>query len=273
MLHLAVEPAPIRELESVHDPAYVALVEMACQQGMSFVGSTDTRISPESFDAARLGSGAVLATCEAVATGRVKRAFCAIRPPGHHAEPDRAAGYCLFNHVGVGTEYLLKRCGLPRVAIVDWDVHHGNGTQRIFEARDDVLFLSVHESPLRLYPHSGHAHERGIGPGEGYTLNIPMPPGSGDSEYRRAFDEQILPALDAFRPACVMLSAGFDAAAADHTADIQLVPSSYAWMTRELVAIAELHGRGRLVSVLEGGYEPASLRTCVLEHAKSLMDA
>ena len=272
MQPLGVEPAPIAALESVHHPAYVALVELACREGMSFLGSRETRISAESFDAARLGSGAVLAACEAVVSRRVRQAFCAIRPPGHHAESDRAAGYCLFNHVAVGAEYLLRRCGLSRVAIVDWDVHHGNGTQAIFEARSDVLFISIHESPGRLYPHTGYAHERGVGLGEGFTLNIPMPPGSGDREYRRAFEEQILPSLDAFRPACVLVSAGFDAAGADHTADIQLVPASYGWMTRALMEAAESHGDGRLISVLEGGYDPTSLRGCVVEHVRSLME-
>jgi len=272
MQPLVVEPAPLELLEAVHHPAYVALVEMACQQGLSFVGSTETKISPESFNAARLASGAVLAACTAVARGQIRRAFCAVRPPGHHAESDRAAGFCLFNHVAVGAEYLRQRCGLPRVAIVDWDVHHGNGTQRIFEARDDVLFISIHESPLRLYPHTGHAHERGTGRGEGCTLNITMPPGSGDQEYRRAFDEQILPALDAFKPACLLVSAGFDSAGAERIAHIQLDPASYGWMTQALMAIADAHAGGRLISVLEGGYDPASLGHCVVEHVRSLVE-
>jgi acetoin utilization deacetylase AcuC-like enzyme len=273
MQALRVEPASVAALESVHEPAYVALVQLACEQGMNFLGASDTHICGESFEVARAAVGSVLAACDAVMAGRVDRAFCAVRPPGHHAEPDRAGGYCLFNNVAIGAEYLLKRHQLPRVAIVDWDVHHGNGTQRIFESRSDVLYISLHEAPGRLYPHTGYANERGTGAGEGFTLNIPMRPGSGDAEYRRAFAEQVVPALDAYGPACILISAGFDATTADGTADINLAPESFAWMTREMAAVANRVCGGRVIAVLEGGYEVGSLCRCVVQHITSLLHA
>ncbi len=268
---LAIEPAGPEVLASVHEPAYVELVRLACEQGFSFIGSQDTNICPESFEVARRAAGAVLAACDAVMVGRVERAFCAVRPPGHHAERDRAMGYCLFNNVAVAAASLVRRHGLARVAIVDWDVHHGNGTQQIFAERGDVLFISLHEWPFYLWPHSGEADETGAGPGAGFTLNVPMRPGWGDAEYRRAFAEQVIPRLDAFRPQFVLISAGFDSAAADRSADILLEPASFEWMTRDLVAVADRHAQGRLASVLEGGYDLTSLGRCAVAHVRGLL--
>lgn len=298
LVPIEAEFAPLDLVERVHEPAYVALLRMACEQGMSFIGASDTQICAESFDAARMAAGAVIVACDAMMAGRIDRAFCAVRPPGHHAGPDQAGGYCLLNNIAIAAEHLRRRHRLPRVAIVDWDVHHGNGTQRIFETRDDVLFVSLHESPATAYPHTGQAAERGTGPGDGFTLNIPMKPGSGDAEYRRAFAGQVIPALDAFAPSVVLVSAGFDAAADDNTANINLVPESFAWMTRELAAVADRHcadrrraghygaahhgagrhgagrhGVGRLISVLEGGYDLASLGRCMLRHVSVLLES
>lgn len=269
---LAFDAASIEALTAVHEPAYVDLVRLACENGMTFIGGEDTRLCPESFDVARLASGGVLAACDAAMTGKTKRAFCAIRPPGHHAERDRACGFCLFNHVAVAAEYLVRAHGLPRVAIVDWDVHHGNGTQHIFETRDDVLYISVHETPALLFPHTGEASERGRGRGEGATVNIPMPPGSGDAAYRQVFGETAIPALDAFRPAFVLVSAGFDAVRSERTADINLDPPSFDWMTRELLAVANRHAEGCLVSILEGGYDLSVLGACVAAHVRAMLE-
>ena len=273
MVPLEFGAASPRQLELVHDPAYVALVGLACEEGMSFIGASDTRICAESHDVARLASGGVLAACDAAARGEIDGAFCAVRPPGHHAGPDQAGGYCLYNHVALGAEYLRRHHGLPRIAIVDWDVHHGNGTQRIFEARPDVLYISLHESPDLLYPHTGYALERGRGAGEGATINIPMRPGSGDGEYHRAFREAVLPAVDAFGPAAVLISAGFDAAAADGTAHINLEPLSFGWMTRELAGHVQSRSAAcPVISVLEGGYDSSSLGRCVVEHVRAMLD-
>ncbi len=271
MTPLTFSPAPREVLAWVHEPAYVELVRLACEQDMGFLGSRDTPIGPESEPAARLAAGGVLAACDEIAKGRIDRAFCAVRPPGHHAEPDRAGGFCLFNHAALAAERLRRTHGLPRVAIIDWDVHHGQGTQRIFEHRRDVLYVSLHQDPETLYPGTGRASERGTGPGEGFTLNVPMPAGAGDGEYRGAFADRVLPAVEAFAPAAVVISAGFDAAAADGTADIRLTPDCFGWMTRAVAEVADRHGCGRIVSVLEGGYEPASLARCATAHVAALL--
>lgn len=262
--------APVEWLESVHEPAYVALVRMACEQGMAFIGDRETDICAESYDVARLAVGGVLAACDAVTAGTVTRAFCAVRPPGHHAGIDQGGGYCLFNNVAVAAEYLRRRHGLPRVAIVDWDVHHGNGTQQIFEARRDVLFVSLHETPAVQWPHTGYEAERGTGEGEGFTLNCPMLPGSGAAEYRRAFTTQVIPALERFAPSAILISAGFDAAAADDIANINLQPSEFGWMTRQIVDVVDRHCGGRVISVLEGGYDLGSLARGVVEHVRRM---
>jgi len=272
MVSLPFGPAVPEVIGRVHEPAYVELVRLACEGGMTFLGDNETHICPESYEVARLAVGGVLAACDAIAAGAADRAFCAVRPPGHHAGRDRAMGYCLFNPVAVAAEYLIRRHGLARVAIVDWDVHHGNGTQAIFEDRDDVLFISLHESPPQ-YPGTGYESETGRGRGVGFTLNIPMPPGSGDSEYRRAFAKRVVPRLDAFAPEFILISAGFDAAAEERIANINLEPASFAWMTQELLAAANRHAKGRVISVLEGGYDLPSLERCAAAHVRALLEA
>jgi acetoin utilization deacetylase AcuC-like enzyme len=272
MRPLTFGSASVEVLGWVHEPAYIDLVRMACEQGFSFIGTDETLIGPESYDAAVLAVGGVLAACDAVMAGTIRSAFCAVRPPGHHAERDRAMGYCLFNNVAVAAEYVIRRHGLKRVAILDWDVHHGNGTQHIFEERGDVLYISPHEGPQFLYPGTGYEMETGTGPGLGYTLNLPMRPGSGDREYRQAFTKKVIPKLEAFGPEFLLISAGFDAIAGDRISDINLEPGSFGWMTRDVAGIARKHCDGRLVSVLEGGYDLNSLGRCVAEHVQVLLD-
>ena len=264
------DPISVETLGWVHEPAYVKLVQMACEEGMSFIGSEDTHIGRESFDVALLAVGGALGACDAVMADDAARVFCAVRPPGHHAGRDRAMGYCLFNNVAITAEYLIRRHGLERVAIVDWDVHHGNGTQQIFAERCDVLYISLHESPPYLFPYTGYAREDGVGDGKGFTLNIPMRPGSGDAAYRQAFADKVIPRLDAFEPQFVLVSAGFDAARSDRTADIDLQPESFGWMTRELCGVADRHADGRLVSVLEGGDDPSTRKRCVVEPVRAM---
>lgn len=273
MRPLSFGPADPEVLAWVHEPAYLHLLELACDEGMTFIGDRETCICRESYDVARLAAGGVLAACDAAMDGRITRAFCAVRPPGHHAESDHAMGYCLINHVAVAAEYLIRRHRLQRVAVVDWDVHHGNGTQHIFEQRNDVLYISIHEDPRWLYPGTGYETEIGIGPGAGYTLNVPMPTGSGDDAYRRAFEQKITPRLRDFAPQFVLLSAGFDAAAEERETDINLQPESYAWMTEAMCQVADEHADGRLVSVLEGGYDLHSLQRCATAHVEALLAA
>jgi acetoin utilization deacetylase AcuC-like enzyme len=221
---------------------------------------------------AALAAGGILAACDAVIAGQVRRAFCAVRPPGHHAEADRAMGFCLFNNVAIGAEYVVRRHGLARVAIVDFDVHHGNGTQHIFESRSDVLYISLHERPASLpFPGSGEADEVGRGPGKGYTLNVLLDRGSGESDYLAALDNAVIPALDRYGPEFLLISAGFDALMDDTISHISLDPDSYGSITRRLVRTAEQYCGGRLVSVLEGGYDLPNLGSAVVAHIRALL--
>lgn len=263
-----------RLLERVHAPAYLDRLEAVCQSGERSLDS-DTTVSPESFEAAMTAAAGTVSAVDAVMSGGSRsgagNAFCAVRPPGHHAERSRAMGFCLINNVAVAAERLIAHHGLERVAIVDFDVHHGNGTQHIFEDRDDVLFISIHEHPRNFYPGTGFAHERGTGRGEGFTLNIPMDPGSGDQAYQAAFVKMILPRLEQFAPQFLLVSAGFDACEHDPLAHMKVSPEGLAWMTRRLKETAERFCGGRLVSVLEGGYDLRSLAECVGAHVRVLM--
>ncbi len=271
MLRLPFRQAKAEEIALVHDPVYVDIVRMACDEGMTAIGSEDTFLCEKSYDVAALAVGGVMAACDAVMKGAVQRAFCAVRPPGHHAETDRAMGFCLFNNVAVAAEHLVRNHGLKRVAIVDFDVHHGNGTQHIFESRADVLYASIHERPGSIgFPGTGEATEVGTGPGRGFTLNVPLSHGAGDAEYRTAFERQIVPRLDEYRPEFLLVSAGFDALAADTISHLRLEPESYGWMTELLVDVALRHGEGRVVSVLEGGYHLDYLGRAVVHHVGAL---
>ncbi len=264
-------PADEQDLALIHDPEYIHLVRSACDSGIDFIGSMDTHIGARSYEVARLAVGGVIAACAAVLHGEVRRAFCAVRPPGHHAERDRAAGFCLFNNIAIAAEWLIRRHDLQRIAIVDFDVHHGNGTQHAFEQRRDVLYISLHQAPETLYPGTGFARERGEDDGAGFTLNIPLRPGSGHDEYRQAYDAKVLPALKAFRPEFILLSAGFDAVYHERIAQMSLEPADFAWITRDLVAVAEECCAGRLVSALEGGYVLEALAASAAAHVRALM--
>ncbi|HYE36478.1 histone deacetylase family protein [Methylocaldum sp.] len=236
------------------------------RQGFAYL-DVDTVVSPGSGEAALHAVGAVCAAADAIFAEEAENAFCAVRPPGHHAEPDAAMGFCLFNNVAIAAEYARKRRGIERVAIVDFDVHHGNGTQRAFEANQDVLYASTHQSPW--YPGTGAAEETGVG----NIINVPLPAGSGSKEFRLALAEKILPVLDRFSPELVLISAGFDAHRDDPLADLNLVEDDYAWVTLELAALAKKHAGGRLISVLEGGYNPEALGKSVAAHVRALMES
>ena len=264
--------APVEAIARVHEPAYIEIVRMACEKGFDWVGSMDTNISEKSYEVARLAVGGVLKACDEIADGRLDRAFCAVRPPGHHAETNRAMGFCLFNNVAIAAEHLIRARGLRRVAIVDFDVHHGNGTQHFFEERADVLFVSLHESPQFLYPGTGWPGETGRGEGAGCTINIPMPPGASDDEYRAAFEETVVPALDGFRPEFILVSAGFDAAGGESIAHLNLTEDAYAEMTKDIVEAAKRHCGGRVLSTLEGGYGFDNLRVCAAAHVRALLE-
>jgi len=268
---IEASPADVKAIERIHDPMYVASVKAACENRTRQLDG-DTTVCPASYDVALLASGGVLNACEQVLAGDFKRAFCTVRPPGHHAEHDKAMGFCLFNNIAVAAHHCTREDGIERVAVVDFDVHHGNGTQHTFEERADVLFISIHQDPRTLYPGTGFAHETGRGKGDGFTLNVPMTAGDGDAAYRAAFEKLIIPKLYDYRPQVLLISAGFDAAKEDPLAQIELTPDGFTMMTQQLVTVANEHCDGRIVSVLEGGYDLGALARCAEAHARALME-
>lgn len=225
----------------------------------------DTAMSADSAEAAQRAAGAVCAAVDAVMGGTAQRAFCAVRPPGHHATRHTAMGFCLFNSIAVGALHAMDAHGLQRVAVVDFDVHHGNGTQDILWNEPRALYVSSHQHPL--YPGTGMAEERG---GSGRTLNVPLPEGCDSRQFRHAYRDEVLPALEAFRPQLLLISAGFDAHRLDPLAGLNLGAADYEWLTLELVDIARRHARGRVVSALEGGYSLTALRECSVAHVRAL---
>ncbi|MBI5365266.1 MAG: histone deacetylase [Planctomycetes bacterium] len=251
----------------VHAADYVDAVQRAIARGARVLDEGDTRVSADSWRAGLAATGGALLAVEHVLLGEWKNAFVATRPPGHHAEHAEAMGFCFFNHVAIAAAHLRAK-GVARVAIVDFDVHHGNGTQHLFERDPAVFYASLHQWPL--YPGSGLAHERGLGDGEGATLNCPLPPRAGDVEWLAAFDDEVLPALDRFRPQFVLVSAGFDAHADDPLSQTELSDGAYRHLTHGLVDLARRHAKGRLVSLLEGGYDLGALARCARIHVEEL---
>jgi acetoin utilization deacetylase AcuC-like enzyme len=262
--------APLEWLERLHSPDYIARFQRACEKGVPILDTGDCGICPQSFEIARLAVGGVFAACDALMAGVVNNAFCAVRPPGHHAERSRARGFCFFNNVALGARYLQEKHGLKRIAIVDWDVHHGNGTQHLFETDPSVLYISLHQDPATCYPGTGRKTETGKGPGQGATLNFPFPPHSKDQDYLMVMEGKVLPALEAFRPDCLMISAGFDAHRDDPLARMDLTDKGYAVMGAWLGSFAKDFCGGRIITVLEGGYNLAVLAECVFEHIRML---
>ncbi|OOG37751.1 histone deacetylase family protein [Rhodanobacter sp. C05] len=260
-------PQATREqLLRVHGAAHVDRI-LACtaHEGRQWLDA-DTAMSPGSIEAALRAAGAAVAAVDAVMTSATTHAFCAVRPPGHHATRDQAMGFCLFNNIAVAAAHALDAHGLKRIAIADFDVHHGNGTQAIFEREPRVLFASSHQSPL--YPDSGREDERGVG----NIVNGILSPGAGSHEFRELWDSVLLPRLQAFKPQLVLVSAGFDAHRNDPLADIRLGQEDYVWITERLATLARTYAGGRLVSTLEGGYDLAALAACASAHAGTLAD-
>jgi len=272
MLEISPVPADEQTIALVHSRQHIERIKQACQSGGGMLDEGDTPVSQRSFELALLSSGAVLSCCDAVMDGRVRRAFAAVRPPGHHAEPDRAMGFCLFGNVAVAARYLQRRHAVHTVAIVDFDVHHGNGTQAAFEDDPSVLFISIHQHPKTCYPGTGYEWEVGEGPGRGATLNVPMDPGAGDERYVAEFQSKILPKLDHFKPEILLISAGFDAHREDDLGQLGLNENDFAWITGRVHDVAKRHARGRIVSMLEGGYNLDALARSVEAHIRVLAD-
>jgi acetoin utilization deacetylase AcuC-like enzyme len=267
--HLVPPPATLEDLQLVHPATYIARIQRACDGSQPLLDN-DTVVCPRSFTASCHAIGAALHACDQVMAGQVHNAFCAIRPPGHHAEGAKAMGFCLFNNIAIAARHLQVRHGLQRVLIVDWDVHHGNGTQDIFYRDPSVFFFSIHQHPL--YPGTGAWNEAGEGPGLGTTLNVPLPSGSGDMAYFDAFELELAPAVARFKPDFILISAGFDAHENDPLAGMRVTDSGFAVLTRMVRHLAEEHCQGRLVSLLEGGYRLSGLSHGIMAHLSALLD-
>ena len=266
-----IEPRGVtrEDLLLAHTAEYLALAEGEILSGEDQLSTGDTAIGARSWEAALKAAGSALAAVDAVMVGEGACAFCIVRPPGHHASASRGMGFCVLNNIALAARHAQRRHGIERALIVDWDVHHGNGTQDIFYADGSVFFFSTHQSPW--YPGTGRANETGTGVGKGTTLNCPLPAGSGRAEIFAAFDDKLAPAADAFRPQLVLISAGFDSRVGDPLGEFRLTDEDFAELTRKVRAIADRHAQGRVVSILEGGYNLAGLASAAQAHAAALL--
>lgn len=267
---VAPYPAPLEWLYEIHTPAYVERVKNTCLSGAPILDSMDTEICHDSYEVALLAAGGGLALADGVMLGKIRNGFGLIRPPGHHAEKEIALGFCLFNNVAVTARYLQKSYGVKRVLVIDWDVHHGNGTANAFYDDPTVFYFSVHQYPY--YPGTGAATERGRGKAIGTSLNVPLPAGSGDREYAAVFEEVFYPRARDFSPEFVLVSAGFDAHQNDPLAHMNVTREGYRRISEVAVSIAEECAGGRIVSLLEGGYDLTALAESVGAHLEVLME-
>ena len=268
---IAAQPAEERWIEAVHRIEHIRRFEEACLMGKSELDHPDNQICEETFQTALLAVGGILEAARRVMGQELDNAFCAVRPPGHHAEADRALGFCFFNNVAIAARYLQAEWGVPRIGIIDFDVHHGNGTQHIFERDPTVFYYSIHEHPTFAYPGTGREFEKGLEAGYGYTLNSPVLPGHGDEEYRTLIDKDLIPAFDRFQPEVILVSAGFDAHEDDDMSGINLSTSGYSWIMNRVMGLAERYARGRLISILEGGYSLSRLPELACNHMEILL--
>jgi acetoin utilization deacetylase AcuC-like enzyme len=258
------------ELLLCHTREYLSTAKRDVESGRPYLSTGDTDITANSWEVAARAAGGVLNAVDAVVSGKARNAFCAVRPPGHHATPNRGMGFCLFNNVAIAARHAQRKHGLARVLIVDWDVHHGNGTQDIFYSDPSVFFFSTHQWPL--YPGTGRADETGEGAGRGATMNRPFPAGSGRAEILGAVQGSLLPAAERFQPDLVLISAGFDSRAGDPLGRFTLTDRDFADLTRTAIEIADRYACGRVVSVLEGGYNPEGLARAAAAHVEALLE-
>jgi len=262
-------PATINEIEYVHRGDYIQRVARICERGGGNL-DPDTVLSRESFNSALLAVGAGLTASDLIMEGKVRNAFCAVRPPGHHAEADRGMGFCIFNNVAITARYLQKKYSIERILIIDWDVHHGNGTQQIFEEDDSVFYFSIHQYPH--YPMTGRAEERGTGKGEGFTLNVPLSPGADDKVYLIVFRELLNRLVENFKPQFILISAGFDCHRGDPLGGMLISEAGFYEITKIVVEWGKKFAEGRIISYLEGGYSNEYLPLSVGAHLLALME-
>ena len=259
-------------IEAVHNIKYIQRFEEACFSGMSEFDHPDNQICPKTFETAMLAVGGILEAARLVMNGEIDNAFCAVRPPGHHAEADKAMGFCFFNNVAIAAKYIQDKYSVKKIGIIDFDVHHGNGTQSVFEQDPSVFYCSIHEHPSFAYPGTGREFEEGVGAGLGFTINAPMLPGQGDSEYKKIIKNKFLPAFEVFRPEVIIVSAGFDAHVDDDMSGIRLSSEGFSWIMKKIVEMADRYSNGRLISVLEGGYSLERLPELSKNHVEILLD-
>ncbi len=268
---LNIEPQPVeqQDLLTIHPEDYLEALRQAVKLAPGFVDYGDTYVTQASYDSACLAVGGLLNVLEAILTGEASNGFAIIRPPGHHATPTRALGFCLLSNIAIAAR-IAQRSGYERVVIIDFDVHHGNGTQAIFEDDQSVLYFSTHQQGI--FPGTGQIHEKGISEGEGTIINVPLPARAGDVAITEAFDQILLPAVDRFNPNMIMVSAGFDAHWRDPLAMLQMTTRGYHQLAERILSIAREHCDGRLLLALEGGYDPTTLKECIAAILLALAD-
>jgi len=264
--------ADMRWIETVHEKNYVDRFNDACVSGVRVFDCPDNQMCDMTFEISLLAVGGILRAAEMIMKGEIDNAFCAVRPPGHHAERSNAMGFCYFNNVAVAARYFQIQWGIERVAIIDFDVHHGNGTQHIFEEDPTVFYYSIHQHPSFAYPGTGRDFDQGIGKGRGFTKNSPVLPGQGDDTYQLSIRRDMMPSIDAFAPEIVIVSAGFDAHMDDDMSDIRLSTEGFSWIMHQVMSLAEKHANGRVLSVLEGGYALHRLGELARNHVSILLN-
>jgi acetoin utilization deacetylase AcuC-like enzyme len=271
MTRVMAKRADMKWIEAVHSQNYIRRFEEVCLSGHSHLDHQDNQMCVETYETAFLAAGGVIEAARMLMNHEIDNAFCAVRPPGHHAERDQAMGFCYFNNVAIAARYLQTEWDIERVGIIDFDVHHGNGTQHIFEQDPSVFYYSIHQHPSFAYPGTGREFEHGEGQGYGYTKNSPVLPGQSDDDYRMLFEKDLLPAFETFQPQVMLVSTGFDAHVDDEMADVSLTTEGYSWIMQAVMQLAEKYCDGRLISVLEGGYCLERLPELAANHVKILL--
>ena len=265
--------ADLKWIEAIHDPAYIRRFEELCFSGHNIFDDPDNCISMDSYESAFLAVGGILDTIDLMMTDKIDNAFCAVRPPGHHAERDKAMGFCYFNNIAITARYLQEKWGIKKVAIIDIDVHHGNGIQHIFEQDSSVFYYSIHEHPSFAFPGTGRDFEVGTLGGHGFTKNSLVLPGQGDDTYYMLIQGDLLPAINKFEPEVILIATGFDAHQDDEMSDIKVSTQCFSWIMRTIMDLGEDHCNGRVISILEGGYSLQRLPELAGNHIKILINS
>ncbi|RPJ17680.1 MAG: histone deacetylase [Desulfobacteraceae bacterium] len=265
-------PAEMKWIETVHDLSYVRRFEELCFAGKKMLDYPDNQMCTYTYETALLAVGGILSAADYVMKGELDNVFCAVRPPGHHAEKNKAMGFCYFNNVAIAAKYIQQKWGINKVMIVDFDVHHGNGTQHIFEQDPTVFYYSIHQHPSFAYPGTGREFEYGTGAGYGFTKNSLALPGWGDEDYKRLIENDLFPAFERFEPEAVIVSTGFDAHVDDDMSDIKISTEGFSWIMKRIFDLTEKHANGKLISVLEGGYSLARLPELAKNHVEILLN-